>query len=160
MRAHGRDPPIFRRAHQAGADRVLRDIAYGLPKMVFIHGDGAEPPLPEMARPIVTPVDKVRLLPVRLGEHVAQAVLVAWHDNEMDVIGHQAIGPDCGLRSLRACLDKRKIPRLITVLKKHRLAAVAALRDVMGNIWHNKAGNSGHGKLGQDRGDLLFPTAA
>ena len=68
----------------------------------------------------------------------------------MDVIGHQAIGPHFGLRSLCRSGEKIEVERVIAVLKERALAPVAALRDVVGNAGDDDAGQTGHAAIPVD----------
>src|SRR5260370_3911137 len=48
MRARARPAPILRPPHQPRPHRIERHIAQRRREMCFVHGDGAEPALPEM----------------------------------------------------------------------------------------------------------------
>lgn len=39
-------------------------------------------------------VNEAGVAPMRVGERAAQAVLVRRHNDDVNVVGHQAIGPD------------------------------------------------------------------
>jgi len=62
----------------------------------------------------------------------------------VDVIGHQAIGPDCCAGAPRRHGDQSPIKAIVVGLEKHRLAPIAALGDMMGQVRHNNARDPGH----------------
>jgi hypothetical protein len=68
----------------------------------------------------------------------------------VDVIGHQAIGPYFGLRSLCRSGEKIEVERVIAVLEERALAPVAALRHVVGNARDDDAGQTGHAVIPAD----------
>ena len=57
----------------------------------------------------------------------------------MYVIGHKAVGPDLGSSLARCLAEKVAVQREIIVLEECLLAAVAALRDVIGDAWNDDA---------------------
>jgi hypothetical protein len=68
----------------------------------------------------------------------------------VDVIGHQAIGPDCcaGAPSCRG--DQTPIKAIVVGLEKHRLAPIAALGDMVRQVWHHDARDPGMPVLRSD----------
>ena len=93
----------------------------------IVHRDRSEPPLPHVTRAPRAGVDIAGIAPVEVAEGAPQPVLVGGHDDGMDMIGHQAIGPDLGMRPLRRLREEIEVERIIRVLEEGRLAAVAAL---------------------------------
>jgi hypothetical protein len=57
----------------------------------------------------------------------------------MDVIGHQAIGPDCCAGAPRCRGDQTPIEKIVVGFEKHRLAAITALGDIVRQVPHNNA---------------------
>jgi hypothetical protein len=55
------------------------------------------------------------------------------HD-QVDVIGHQAIGTDGGTSALRCRGDQTLVKAIVVGLEKHRLAPIAALGDMVGKF--------------------------
>jgi hypothetical protein len=55
----------------------------------------------------------------------------------VDVIGHQAIGPNCCAGAPRCRGDQSSIETVVVGLEKHRLAPITALRDMVGQVRHN-----------------------
>lgn len=61
----------------------------------------------------------------------AQAILVARHEDHMDMIGHQAIGPDFGPRPLRRIREQSEIQIIVAVFEECAFAPIAPLRHMM-----------------------------
>lgn len=61
------------------------------------------------------------------------------------MVGHQAIGPNLGLRLARPLAQQIKIQAVVVIAKKHRLSAIAALGDMMRVVWNHKTGKTSHG---------------
>jgi hypothetical protein len=62
----------------------------------------------------------------------------------MDMIGHQAMSPDLRAGTPRRRRDQRTVQLIIPGPEEHRLAMIAALRDMMWQARHNYARNPGH----------------
>ena len=59
------------------------------------------------------------------------------------MIGHQAIGPDCGTGAPRRG-DQSPIEAIVVGLEKHRLAPITALRDMVRQVRHHNARDVSH----------------
>ena len=66
-------------------------------------------------------------------------------DDEMDVIGHQAIGPHCGPGLAHPLGQQIEIDVLIAVLEKDRLAPIAPRRHMVRAAGNHDARQTGHG---------------
>jgi hypothetical protein len=77
-------------------------------------------------------LDDRGIAPVRLAERPPQRLLAVGDEDEMDVVRHQAIGPDGD--ALLAALARQEIAIkfIVLIAEEHALAPVAALRDMMG----------------------------
>jgi hypothetical protein len=60
------------------------------------------------------------------------------HDWQVDVIGHQAVGPDC-CAGARCRGDQSPIQAIVVRLEKHRLAPITALGDMVGRPAQQRA---------------------
>jgi len=69
--------------------------------------------------------------PVRLADRPRETVRRPRRENQMDVVRHQAIGPDLHRRLAAALAQEVAIELVVRRLEEHRLAAVAALGHVM-----------------------------
>ena len=62
----------------------------------------------------------------------------------MDVIGHQAVGPDLRTRPASRVREQVAVERVVTVLEKRLLAAVAALGHVIRIAGQHEARKTSH----------------
>ena len=104
--------------------------------------------LPQVAAPVLAEIDVPGVAPVGLGERRPEAVFVRRHEHQMDVIGHQAIGPDFRPRLSAALGEERKIAPVVVVAEKGFLAAVAALGNVVGVSGDDQSRQTRHGRQG------------
>lgn len=93
MHARARPTPILSPLHQSGTHRVKRNVAQRRCKMLFVHGDRAEPPLLEVARPLASRLDRTRVGPVHARKCATQPVRGGRNQDEMNVVRHQAPSP-------------------------------------------------------------------
>jgi len=93
--------------------------------MAFVHRDRGETPLPEIAGPVLARIDHPRVAPVRFTESRVQPVRVLRHQNQVAVVGHQAIGPDLHARRLAALSKEFLVTQIDVVLEERPLPAVA-----------------------------------
>ena len=66
----------------------------------------------------------------------------------MDVVVHQTPHKAARPAGPGRLGDQRQTGGAVVVGEEHRLAAVATLGDVMGDAWHDDAGDSGHAGWG------------
>jgi len=62
----------------------------------------------------------------------------------MHVVRHQAVGDDARVCFLGELVDQVEIEAVVVVFEKDRLAAVAALGDVVRRFGQDDAGEAGH----------------
>lgn len=113
--------------------------------MRLIHDHRSEPPLPEMPGPVVAPVDARRIAAMRIGDGPPQAVFVGRRDDQMDMVGHQAPGPDLAPGVPHGGAQHLDIGAVIIIAEKHRLATIAPLGDMMGQTGNDNTRKSSHG---------------
>ena len=97
-----------------------------------------------MAGPAMARIDEAGVAAVRVGEGAAEPVLVRWHDDEVDVVWHQAIGPDLRTRALSRLAEQVEVELVVAVLEEGLLPAIAALGDVVGIAGKHEAGEACH----------------
>jgi len=90
MRTRARPPPILRPLHQPRPHRVQRHVAQRSREMLLVHGDGAEPALPEMAAAFAPCLDDAGIASMHARECAAQPVGIGRHQDQMHVVRHQA----------------------------------------------------------------------
>ena len=69
---------------------------------------------------------------MRLAQRAPEAVLVAGREDQVHVVGHQAIGPDLDARVGAMGGEKLAIEPVVLVAEERLQPAVAPLRDVVG----------------------------
>ena len=79
-----------------------------------------------------------------MAEGPAQRILVTRHCDDVDMIGHQAIGPHLYPMPRRRLGQQIEIQRVVRVLKERPLAPVATLGDMVGNAGQDHAGKTRH----------------
>jgi len=100
--------------------------------MMPVHDEGGEAALPKIAAPALAEVDAPGVAAMRLAERSAQGLGVRRHQDQVHVVGHQAVGP-AGDPGRRAVLGQEPaVGRVVLVAEEDRLAPVATLRHVMG----------------------------
>jgi hypothetical protein len=75
------------------------------------------------------------------GERAAQPVGVRRHQDQMDVVGHQAPRPDCDIGGAAVLGQEVTVERVVGVGKENAGAAVATLGDMMRVTGNDDAGN-------------------
>ena len=85
---------MLRADHQARAFRIQFDVAHGARAILLIQRGGKKAALPEMTHAMIAAIAIAGLLHVSQPERPRQGEFVLRHGNEMNMIGHQAIGPD------------------------------------------------------------------
>ena len=147
MRAYARPRPVARPPHQPRPQRIERDIARRRDEMRFVERHGAEAALKQMPGDAQTRVDEAGVPAVRFAERQRQTIRGIGHQDEMDVVGHQAIRPhrDAGLAATLG--QQIAVKRIVAILEENLLPPVATLGDMMRQTGHDDAGEAGHQHL-------------
>src|SRR4051812_3812073 len=145
MSPSARPGPGFRPRDEARPNRVELDVAKAGVEMPLVHRKRAEAALPEMSAPAVAAVDLDRVARVRRRQRGPQAVLMGGDQDEVDVVRHQAPGPDPGSAPGAEMAEQGQVASVVAVREEDALAAIAALGDVMGQSRQDGAGGSRHG---------------
>ena len=77
-------------------------------------------------------IDQPRIAAVDLAEGGAQAVAVGGYEDEVDMVGHQTIGPNRRARLFGPVAQQLKIGLVVGRLEKNLHTADTALDDVVG----------------------------
>jgi hypothetical protein len=87
--------------------------------------------------------------PLPIGECTPRFALTRRHDNKMDAVRHQTVAPDFDAGFVGRLGEKVAIERIIAVLDEGLLAAIPAVRHVIG-VTRAGRGDEG-GSLGRNR---------
>jgi hypothetical protein len=112
--------------------------------MRLVHHHRSIPSLPHMAGPSVACIQPRRIAPVGIGHRQPQTVTAGGHDQQMDMVRHQAPTPDFTPRLRRRGAQLIEVEAVVAIGEKHLLTPVAALGDMMGKPWNDNAGETGH----------------
>jgi len=144
MRAGAGMRPVLRLGDQAGSDRIERDIAHRGDQMLLIQGNRAEAPLKQMTGLARPGVHEARIEPVRARQRQSEPSGVGGREDQMHVVGHQAIGPDLDAEFGAGRGEPIAIEGVVLVAEENALAAVASLRDMMRRAGKDDAGDARH----------------
>lgn len=124
---------IFGLGRNSRPDRVEFDITGGGKGVMLVGGKGGEPVLPKMAPPLLAKVNSPCVLPMRLRYRFTQSIRVGGAQEQMDMVGHEAIGPDACLRLPASFGKVVEICEIVFIAEKGLLPPVSSLGDMMRN---------------------------
>jgi hypothetical protein len=116
--ADARPAPVLRPRHQPRANGVHSHIAHGRQEVGLVHRDRSEATVEQMTAPASARIDEVRPSTMCRSERAGQAVLSVGNEDQMDVIGHQALSPDLDGRLAHLLGEDVTIDVLIPLFKK------------------------------------------
>jgi len=87
--------------------------------MGLVHDEGMEAFLPQMATAILAPVEVAGIAPVDLAERGTEAIFMGRDQDQVDVAGHQAAGPDLGSRPVAPIAEQIEIMFVVALLEEH-----------------------------------------
>ena len=85
-----------------------------------------------------------------------QAVIGCGYGDQVDMIGHQAIGQYFNLVLFGVVFQPRQIHQAIIIVKEHRLASIATLGDVVRKTCKYGSGQSRHWRSILKKGSVPF----
>src|ERR1700733_8969957 len=97
-----------------------------------------------MPGPAAARVDELRVAPMGRSHGARETALILRHENQVNVVGHEAIRPDLDGSFRRLIGEEIAIDLLIALLEKNGLAPVAPLRDVMRKAGNHNSGTPRH----------------
>ena len=112
--------------------------------MFFVHGDGAEPALPEMAAALAPRLDDAGIAAMDPRQRAAQPIGIGWHQDQVHVVGirHQAHTSTSAAPAILG--EQVAIKRIIIIAEEGPRAAVATLGDVVRVTGDDDTGEAGH----------------
>ena len=108
---------------------------YGVPRLQA---------LPQVPSPTLAEVHTPRVASVCFSDAPSEAILRIGHGDQMDVVGHQAVGPDFDAASPAPLGHKSEIRPVVVLAEEGLLSAISPLRHVMGVARHNDTCDSRH----------------
>jgi hypothetical protein len=99
--------------------------------------------MPGLPRPRV---DKARVKPMRARKRPSETGGVAGREDEMHVVGHQAIGPHRNVEFPARLRQPVPVQFIVRIFEENALAPVAALGDVMRRTRDDDASDAGHAR--------------
>ena len=115
--------------------------------MGLVHGHGAEPALPEMPGPPLARVDGAGIGTMHSRQGAPETVRIQRHEDQMEVIGHQAPSPDLDIRRAALAAEEIAIIRIVGGAKKRPLPAIATLGDMVRDMGNDDPGEASHGRI-------------
>jgi len=86
--------------------------------MGLVHDHGAEPALPEMAGALAPRMDDAGITAVHGGKRPEKAIGIRRHQDEVDVVGHQAPGPHVDIGGAAMLGEEVAVERIVGVEKE------------------------------------------
>ncbi len=114
-------------------------------KVLVVHRDRAEARLEEMSGHPKPGVDDQRIPPVCFAERPSQSPFRVRNQDEMDVVGHEAIGPASNAVPAALAGQEIAIELVVVVAEEYLLAPIAALGHVMRKARNGETRDAGHG---------------
>ena len=107
--ARALDQPGLRPVAQPGANGIELDVAEADIEAPLVERDRAEAALPEGAAPALALVDLQGVAAVRLAERGGEAAGARRNEQQVDVVRHQAPGPDRRPRLRAAAAEQSEV---------------------------------------------------
>jgi len=98
----------------------------------------------QMTAPAAPAIDEIRAAPVSFADGAAQTRLVARHRDDVNMVGHQAPGPDLHMPPHGLPGQQIAIDALVALLEEDRLPSVATLGNMAGRMADNDAAQASH----------------
>lgn len=152
MAAGAGPAPVLGAGGQPGSDGVELDITETDVEVRLVERHRTEAALPEGAAPALALIDLPGVAAMRWAERGGETVGTARDEEKVDVVRHQAPGPDRGPGPRAAVPQKGDIAGVIGVGVEGRLAPRAALGDVVRDTWQDQTDGARHrAKLAEKR---------
>ncbi len=147
-RVRGRAGPAVGpwRARQLRADGIALDVAHRGDGVRFVHGTGVEASLPEVSAAAAEPVDVLRIDEMGAPDGQVERILPCRGGDKVDVVGHETVSQDVHLMFAALLAQEVEVGNAIGIYKKHVLAVVPTLGDMVGQSGYDDARVSWHGE--------------
>ena len=118
---------------QSGAHGVELHVPRRGQEVVFIHDERSEAALAQVPSPALPEVDPPRVPPTCLADGAMQAFGGLRDDDQVNMVGHQAICPDRDLLCAAESRDELEVVLEIFFTEERLLSAVSPLGDMVGH---------------------------
>ena len=102
--------------------------------------------LPEVAGAAFADVERLGVTAVGAAEEESERVLAARDDDEVYVVGHEAVGEDAGSGFFEVFSNQTEVEGAVGGGKENPLAIGAPLRNMIGESWGDDSGVAWHSK--------------
>ncbi len=102
-------------------------------EVVFIHDERGEAALPQVPSPALPEVDPPRVPAMCLADGATQALGGLRDNDQVNMVGHQAICPDRDLLCAAESRDELEVVLVIFLTEERLLSAVSPLGDMVGD---------------------------
>src|SRR5208337_386277 len=134
------------RLDQSGAHGVELHVPRRGQEVVFIHDERGEAALPQVPSPALPEVDRPRVPAMCLADGATQALGELRDNDQVNMIGHQAICPDRDLLCAAESRDELEVVLVILLTEERLLSAVSPLGDTEGHARSYHTCQSSHGR--------------
>ena len=126
------------------AHRIEFHISRGGQHVALVEYERGEAPLPEVPTPAFAKVNHTGISAMCLADSASQPIGRLRDRDQVDVIGHEAIGPDLDLVSTAPLPHQLQVAAVVLVTEERLLSTVSPLRDVVRETRGDDTCQSGH----------------
>ena len=130
---------------RSGAHGVELHVPRRGQEVVFIHDERGEAALPQVPSPALPEVDPPRVPPMCLADGATQALGGLRDNDQVNMIGHQAICPDRDLLCAAELRHELEVVLVVFLTEERLLSAVSPLGDMVGHARSYHTCQSSHG---------------
>ena len=130
--------------HHARPNRVKLCVAQGSAEVRCVQGAGIIAALPHMPRRHVPGVEIRSVPPVCVLQGKRKRRRTLRHDDQVDVVGHEAIADQRESLDLAVGPEEVEVDQAVGIGFEDELAGIAALRDMMGRVGGENTGKTSH----------------
>lgn len=138
--------PIRRIPGQTGSHWIQADVRNCGQQMQVVHGDRSKPALKKVTGPPPSGVNEIGIAPMGFSDGQPETIRSRRTENEVNMIGHETVGPHPHFGLARLLGQEIPINILIAIFKEDRLPAITTLRYVMRKASDHHARQSCHGE--------------
>jgi len=130
--------------HHTGPNGVKLGITQGRPEVRRVQGAGIVSALPQVPGGDVAGVEVSGIASMRVLEGERKRFRSPRDDNQMHVVGHQAIADERETLELAVGPEEVKVDQAVGIGLEYELARVTALCDMIGRIGEKNTGKASH----------------